>query len=710
MDFSQRLPMRLAAVAAALLSSTAVQAQALVNSAPSTTQINQAFDSFTNQSSLTVGVNGYAVVTGNSADLDLALGSSITNTVGGGVSVGGATSIFHAGTMVVGAPGSASVAHGIRAGGYVTTFENSGSITNSSATAANPPFNMAMYGDGVSIENGVGSFTNSGSVSSAGIGVHLSGTVTQFLNSGSISGGREGVKANDALNAFRNTGTISSTGTYGFYAGRVVPDFYNSGTISSTSGSASGVIFNTGVTSFLNDVGGTISGTAWGLYVFDGTSGTIENRGAISGGSIGLRIRDGSVTNIINSGTIRSNGIAVLFERASSNNAYTLTLKTGSNIEGRIDFRGGNTGDTLDFSGFAGSAELQTSGLDIIVAGSRNYVASANNSTITIIDTAAVDAPAIGQTTTAMSGAIVGVAAAAIRDSMRGGMPGIVAVPQPEPDATEGVLSALDVTAPRSYVWADGFAGGSRAPDLASIYGGIVAGAHTPVGGGVQLGVLGGYARALGAAAGDQSLTTDGGFAGVYGFAEMGLVDLSFSLLGGVNAHQSSRQVSTAGGMETASASYASWYVAPNLGIDIPLLSGGGVTLVATADAGYVGGLVNGYSETGATSSLTLGAQTISAFDGRLGLETRIEGGTSFQIAAGIFVAANMGNANVPMTVNGTASTLATTGSTQYGVYAGAGFDTALAEDWTLKSSIDGTLGVDGSMAATARAGLRGAL
>ena len=668
----------------------------LVITTPTTGPINlsayldQTFDALENQSSITASTNGYAVTGGDVSSIELEAGSSLVNGVNGnGIQVSSATTISNAGTITVGGVSSSyNSGAAIAVTGTTGSFVNSGQITNSGYSAGD--FHMDMGAEGY--------------------GIQLSRAVSSFTNSGSIEGVNSGAYFGRDVGSFNNSGTIRSTRNYAVNGNRF-DSFVNSGTIiGPTSVSVAAVIANSGLGSLLNDVGGKISGE-WGLYLFSGSSGVIENRGIIEGADIGIRVFQGSIDNIINSGTISGGTHAVFFN--STGQSYLITLRTGSKIHGQLTY-GNGTDDKLDISGFAGSAVINTTGLETIIAGGKHYLATPDKSTITIFEVATPTSTLVGATSGQIVGAINSLAQGEIFSTASDTELAYAPTPA-DSEASQAVLSALDVKASNT-AWANVVGGGAvtRTPvESTSLYAGIVAGAHARLASGVELGLLGGYVRTATQNLGTtQPVNADGAVLGLYGRAQMQAAELSFSLLGGYNQHSSARDVVVLAGTETASANYGSWYAAPTLGIDLPVLALDGATLYLTADATYVGGMVAGYSETGSSMNMTVGEQTISAFHGRVGLEARVIGnGVSFRTKAGVLADANAGTATMPVSIAGAGSVaLAGTPDTLgYGAYAGAAMDATLGNGLVLTSALDASAHLDGSLAAHAKAGVTGA-
>ncbi|KFL29422.1 hypothetical protein JP75_20925 [Devosia riboflavina] len=164
---------------------------------------------------------------------------------------------------------------------------------------------------------------------------------------------------------------------------------------------------------------------------------------------------------------------------------------------------------------------------------------------------------------------------------------------------------------PGPQVWATAVGGGSRETspvDISGLYGALVTGSHVQLAPDTTLGLLAGLGRGrVDINAGNHTVDSTSGIAGLYGRHDAGIVKFDFFVLAGVSSHQSARQLVALGALETAHADYASWFVAPAIGVAVPIpqLDAGNVDL--KGQISYVGGHVSGYSETGSSLNLTVG-------------------------------------------------------------------------------------------------------
>ncbi len=159
-------------------------------------------------------------------------------------------------------------------------------------------------------------------------------------------------------------------------------------------------------------------------------------------------------------------------------------------------------------------------------------------------------------------------------------------------DAENAVLSALSVDqyAPQNKAWVSAFGGGNKdltGTPLSTVFGGIVAGSHARLSTSSLAGVMAGYVHsALDINSGGQSVMTDTGMLGAYFRSDAGIVRVDTSLIGGVSLHNSVRST----GIETATADFASWFLAPEIDGTIPILTSELGEISVTAKVKYVGG------------------------------------------------------------------------------------------------------------------------
>ncbi|NMA99672.1 MAG: hypothetical protein GX970_16475, partial [Phyllobacteriaceae bacterium] len=472
--------------------------------------------------------------------------------------------------------------NGVGAIGGFGSFTNSGTITSTTRTA--------VWSDGPN-----GTFTNSGTVSSAqGNGTSFLLDVDSYENSGTISGFRNGVTIDGAATSFNNSGTITGQERNGVWVGGDVDSFTNSGSITTSEGAAVAI---DGTTSAFTNSGTLTSTYDAGVYLGDAT-GPIINTGTIQG-RVGVFLGGGGAQTFTNSGTIRAEDWDAIYFGGGDD---VLRLQTGSKIFGAIAFEAGD--DTVDVSGFVGNTLLQVYDLENLVKGDRLAYHDAANNELAVVEANGVVEG--GQRGTINIATGINNILTPVLDGVLSGTSNGVIEPlgyMPTAPQTAADLAIIDPPAHSATAWATAIGGGSHdgAPvDVNSLYGALVAGTHTQLAPDTTLGVLGGVGSGrVNTNSGGQIVDSVTGIAGFYGRHDAGSIAFDFSLLGGISGNNSARELVALGAVETARASYSSWFISPSIGVAIPVLQleDGEVDLVGKVS--YVGGNVSGYTETG---------------------------------------------------------------------------------------------------------------
>jgi hypothetical protein len=326
-----------------------------------------------------------------------------------------------------------------------------------------------------------------------------------------------------------------------------------------------------------------------------------------------------------------------------------------------------------------------------------------------VVDPATVVPNTVAQST---AGVVQGIAGLIGSQAMSAGYSGSLMSPAAAAGGS-AVLTALDIgEAERPRVWGDVFGYGSSGPTPAQLSG-LAVGADTRFGSTIAAGALLSYSQSVASFTAGDTLASRTGVAGFYGTYHAGVLDVGFSMLGGVQAHESSRRIATAGGFETARGSFGGVFAAPGASAALPLASIGGTAVALRASATYVVGVTSGYTETGSSSNLTIGPRPITSLDARLGLEARhaiVAGSLAGEgvVRAGVFGLMNGGGASVPVTLFGQTVNVATTPSSVYGVYAGAGAVANLSETIRFELNADTAARTDGSLSLSLRGGVSG--
>jgi len=618
--------------------------------------------------------------------------------------------------------GSGVIFQGVISAYQVGSFVNSGTITGiaygvnsmggfgSFTNARGGVINGSLY-SGVWADHSVGRFSNAGSISGRSAGVTIDGDVGTFSNSGTISSERTGIYISGDTGTFSNSGQISGSHT-GFVSDGFVSNFSNSGTIQ---GDTFGVRLS-GFGTALNS--GSIVGTSTYGVRIDQPGGTFTNSGVINGADAAIAYALGSsgANTLINSGTlIGTNGVAVDFGRGSDGDD-TLRLLTGSRIEGDIRFGGGH--DVLDVSGFTGNAVLRATGFDVLLTGDNLFYYNPADDQIAIIDKTGITAPGtvVGRDVSldlhnVVASQLSSLGTRAAQDEAVSNY-----APIPAQSAAAQAIGANADRDPSRAVWSSLIGGGSRDDTpvaISNLFGGIVAGSHARINDNTTLGILGSYvAGNLDINNGGHSVRTNTGVLGVYGRSELGIVDLDYALLGGLNGHHSERHIVNLGRDETALADYGSWFVSPSVGLAVPVLTTSNGELRVASRLSYVGGRVEGYDEAGSNVNLSVGSQQIGVVDARFGLDGTIWSPASaglevtFTANAGLFVQSNLGGTATPVSFLGQTQEVAAAGTTTYGIYAGMALSVMLSNTLKLNTSLDGQSSNDGLLTGTVTAGL----
>ena len=219
-----------------------------------------------------------------------------------------------------------STGQGLQNSGVITTATNAGLITGVRGIQADPGSSFGVLANSGTVtgsEYGMVIYATTGTLSNAagGLiqattntdGIFHEGTTTSFVNDGNIVGVRHGISNNGAgtLSAITNSGTISGPGGAGlqlnaatttttlsnsgvingafgiYHNGGSITTLTNSGTLHGSSAGCDGItLWNGGIGSLVNEVGGRIEGSGRGIYhaSFEGI-GSIDNAGTITGQS-----------------------------------------------------------------------------------------------------------------------------------------------------------------------------------------------------------------------------------------------------------------------------------------------------------------------------------------------------------------------------------------------------------------------------------------
>lgn len=488
--------------------------------------------------------------------------------------------------------------------GEIVSLINTGTITGTNDDGI-----YAGCGCGITYLN------NSGTIKGGDDGIDAI-VLTSLINSGTIEGAADGVFI-DTLGSLVNSGTIEG-GVDGVYANTSIGSIINSGTITGVSDGIQTDSFGS-LTSLVNS--GLIKGGDEGVDV--DILGTITNTGMIMGGT-GKGI-DANFGTIINSGTITGN-VGIEFDRTTAGDATV----TNSGI---ISSTLGASGMAIDFQGI-GSDTLNIQ-LNSILIGKVEWdglsdtlnIAPETSATVTFstlpdnINMSSEITRITGTTVTQVDTTFLGVIDDVFTNSFSNVSSGIF-------DRLNGLSSGRNsnsfsygslASAGERTSWASGWAG-VGAPDNTSsattAVGGVSLGADIAAENGDLYGVL------LGSGIGHTKIGEDLGhdirnlvyYGGIYGRLHRDNYVADFNLQGGYLSFDSDRHIANnnlASGRETASAEYSGYYIAPAVKFSKRIDRETGYFLNPSLAFGYSAIHIDGYSETGSTSDISVGSRLI---------------------------------------------------------------------------------------------------
>jgi hypothetical protein len=121
-----------------------------------------------------------------------------------------------------------------------------------------------------------------------------------------------------------------------------------------------------------------------------------------------------------------------------------------------------------------------------------------------------------------------------------------------------------------------------------------------------------------------QSIDSTYAFGGGYGRFDWATQYLDFSLYGGSISNGSTRGIANntvASGFETATASYGGWFISPTLSYGYRIPFSNDILMTPRVSVRYVGGSLDGYSETGSEQDLSVGRRAINDLEERAEVE-----------------------------------------------------------------------------------------
>jgi hypothetical protein len=527
--------------------------------------------------------------------------------------------------------GSATVTNtntGSTPAGITVATNNGGNITVTNAGSSGLMFLDTLAGGNITVTN---SGVNTGGIhadvhaGSGNVTVTNTGTSTSFISAQAGAGG-------NAIVTNSGSSQEAAAGAFGGGSATVINTGTNSlGLGAGVDGSGTAKVINSG-----SNTGG-MSATAT-----SGGTAIMVNTGSSTGTAL-LSATGGGTSTLTNTGAISNfGGVAIQFTGGPD----TLNVAAGSNITGAINLVG--THDTINF--ISGNHNLTFNTLAGATLGGADPSVIVGNRAIAIDPSLfAMADKVLMDFTRGVSGMLDGIgggvgargsqaSAFAPIGGLAGTVDGIFAsfgtnAALGYADASAAVFKAPSmVTADGRAVWARAF-GGERNQDPQN---GLPFGAHTTFFGGavgfdmvarpdLRLGVFVGGGESRLSLSGNNGFTnTDTAFGGVYGrwrFVSLGYASfLDFALHGGGSNNSTARTINNnaiAGGIEIATANYASSYISPELkyGFNIPLWAQ--YTLTPSLRARYVAGFFGGYTESGTTAPLTVASRTTQDLEER---------------------------------------------------------------------------------------------
>lgn len=507
----------------------------------------------------------------------------------------------------------------------ITTLTNTGSITgngNNGIAAANL-ISLVNNGSITGDDDGIGvqfitNLINTGSITGDVDGVFAQ-TITSLTNSGAITAKNHDGIAAERLTSLINNGSITG-GDDGIDV-HYITDLINNGSIT---GQDEGV--KASEITLLTNNGTITGGGASDESGIDADFGTIINNGLIQGG-IGIefdRKDDSDVTNpgnanVTNNGTIKSfsstSGVAIDFQGMG---ADTLTLTRNSVLVGTVKWDG--IDDTLNLAANTSSV-IKFTNLPETTNTSSNFVIF-DGTTLIQIDSsflASLDDVVLGT-----SGSINNSVFNQLNDAIFGSSS--ISPQAYNPAEAEGITkfwnsnwfsyNELQTTNTLTTDYTRSL--GSMFGVEKTIQHGTIYGAYAGLG--LSQTKIGSTVL--------HNIDAHSYVAGIYSQFSKEHTDIDVNFQLGQIKFDSARQQtnnSVSSGLETASANFDSFYVAPNIRFSREITVDNGLSFIPSLALGYTGIYVEDYSETGSTANATIASRTIHQFQARAELGLRYD-------------------------------------------------------------------------------------
>ena len=625
-----------------------------------------------------------------------------------------------------------------QAGGNATTT-NSGNVgqyayaytqAGGNATTTNSG-NVGQYAYAFTQAGGNATTTNSGNVGQYAYAYTQAGGNATTTNSGKV-----GQYAYAYTQAGGNA-TTTNSGKVGQYAYAYTQAGGNATTTNSGKvGQYAYAYTQAGGNATLTNSGSV--GTYAYVYTQAGGNATMSNSGTIDQG-VTLTALGGGSSNLTNSGLIIGGpNPAIKFVGGPD----TLTNVVGSRVIGAIDLVG--VKDTVNFAGgnwlftfnTLSGATINTNGAPFVVSG--NQVAVLDPTAIALADRSLMFVTGgvsqmlrdrfSGITTGGGGQSAMSFAAPdsfGVAGQAQAPFANIPSVAMSYASDPKPILGKAPAAAPYydTTVWTSGF-GGERIQDA---YGSILPATETAFGGAIGVDRSFGWDWRLGAFLGGgfgreavelnvQTVDTDYFFGGVYGHVDWAAQFLNLALYGGSMSNASTRGVANnlaPGGFQSATANYGGWFISPELtyGIHIP---GNDFVWTPRIIVRYVGGSIDGFTETGSAQNLSLGAQAINDIEERAEIEFSkvmpASFGGTFKTTAdiGVIGLERVGNSNINAVLLGQNLAFVTPGAASaVGLVVGGAVQYRPTPSVALYLSAEGTVMSDNSVTGALAGGAR---
>ncbi|EBA11330.1 outer membrane autotransporter barrel [Roseobacter sp. CCS2] len=539
--------------------------------------------------------NGQTVTETVALDAD---GDSLTIDAGGAIDVTDQDGVVISADDVVVVNDGTINTTGFDAGGIFSGGVGAVSINNGTITT------LGAQGDGIVSNRADATNTNNGQISTDGFdadGILSFEQNALNTNTGSVStlgGGSGGIFSRGRDSQNNNSGSIVTQGDQsdGLLSVGFASTNTNSGAVQTSGFDADGILSlgsstqntNTGDIVTIGDASSGIF--SQGRNTTNINSGTIRTSGVDSDGVVLL----GAGATLTNTGLIHVTGEDSQAVRGGSG-SQTVNLGAGSVIIGGFDLGFGSDTVNYDNSGGGVSAVLTFENVENVIIKGDDRPLFATGDVITVVDTTGFS--------------VLNDATGFLADTAQRTIG--------QQAGTDGAWASV-IGASR-----DRKDDGVTLSYQTGLFG-VIAGYETDLGGS-RLGLVGGVST--GKTETDETsieIATQSLFGGAYIGTSLGGLDLTSSLLAGIESHDSDRVVAdNLAGFETATAKIDGSFVTAGLQAKSSSFGLGGIQFQPSASAQYTFASYDGYSESGTTNAnLDVDSRTAQSLNARVQLET----------------------------------------------------------------------------------------